>query len=262
MSWERTIGRVSFINCEPLFHGLDNSWNILPAPPSWLTGHLLRKDCILAPIPAAAYAKNSSELFLVPDLAISSRGEVGSVLLFGSKPIESMKTIALPSDSASSVALLRHLVSRRKLLPEYVEMGPDLDGMLDSCDGCLLIGDRALEGARAHPELVKMDLGSEWLSVTGHPMVFGVFAARRDSDVDLIKSAYDALISRLDDFENVDTVREQVIAASSVKSAQSVERLERYFGEVINRMDAEDMDGLRLFLKTACGMEDDPLMAW
>jgi predicted solute-binding protein len=93
-------------------------------------------------------------------------------------------------------------------------------------------------------------------------MVFGVFAARRDSDVELIKSAYDALISRLNDFENVDAVRKQVIAVSSTKSAQSVERLERYFGEVINRMDAEDMDGLRLFLKTACGMEEEPVMAW
>lgn len=262
MSWERTIGRVSFINCEPLFHGLDDSWDVLPAPPSWLTGHLLRKDCILAPIPAAAYAKNSGDLVLVPDLAISSRGEVGSVLLFGSMPIESMKTIALPSDSASSVALLRHLVSEKNLQPDYVEMGPDLFGMLDSCDGCLLIGDRALEGARANPELVIMDLGSEWLQVTGNPMVFGVFAARRDSDVELIKSAYEALISRLEAFENDASVRSQVIAASGVKSSQSVERLERYFGEVINRMDSEDMDGLRLFLKTACGMNDEPIMAW
>lgn len=262
MSWERTIGRVSFINCEPLFHGLDDSWDVLPAPPSWLTGHLLRKDCILAPIPAAAYAKNSGDLVLVPDLAISSRGEVGSVLLFGSMPIESMKTIALPSDSASSVALLRHLVSKKNLQPDYVEMGPDLFGMLDSCDGCLLIGDRALEGARANPELVIMDLGSEWLQVTGNPMVFGVFAARRDSDVELIKSAYEALISRLEAFENDASVRSQVIAASGVKSSQSVERLERYFGEVINRMDSEDMDGLRLFLKTACGMNDEPIMAW
>ena len=173
-----------------------------------------------------------------------------------------MNTIALPSDSASSVALLRHLVSKRNLQPKYVEMGPDLEGMLDSCDGCLLIGDRALEGARAHPDLVVMDLGSEWLQVTGNPMVFGVFAARRDSDVELIKSAYDALISRLEAFENDDSVRSQVIAASGVKSAQSVERLERYFGEVINRMDSEDMDGLRLFLKTACGMNDEPVMAW
>mgnify|MGYP001302353605 CR=1 FL=1 len=262
MSWERTIGRVSFINCEPLFHGLDDSWDVLPAPPSWLTGHLLRKDCILAPIPAAAYAKNCSELLLVPDLAISSRGEVGSVLLFGSVPIESMNTIALPSDSASSVALLRHLVSKRGLTPDYLEMGPDLDGMLDSCDGCLLIGDRALEGARAHPELVIMDLGAEWLEVTGNPMVFGVFAARRDSNVDLIRSAYDALITRLGAFEEDSEVRKQVIAVSGEKSAQSPERLERYFGEVINRMDSKDMDGLRIFLKTACGMDEEPIMAW
>ena len=108
MAWEQTIGRVSFINCEPLFYGLEDSWNILPAPPSWLTGHLLRKDCILAPIPAADYAKNSDELVLVPDLAISSKGEVGSVLLFGGKPIDEMETIALPSDSATSVTLLRY----------------------------------------------------------------------------------------------------------------------------------------------------------
>ena len=148
MAWEQTIGRVSFINCEPLFHGLEDSWNILPAPPSWLTGHLLRRDCILAPIPAADYAKNSDELVLVPDLAISSKGEVGSVLLFGNKPISEMETIALPSDSATSVTLLRYLISKRGLSPRYVEMGPDLKGMLNRCDGCLLIGDRALEDPR------------------------------------------------------------------------------------------------------------------
>ena len=117
MAWEQTIGRVSFINCEPLFHGLDESWSILPAPPSWLTGHLLRRDCILAPIPAADYAKNSDKLVLVPDLAISSKGEVGSVLLFGTKTIEEMETIALPSDSATSVTLLRYLISKRGLSP-------------------------------------------------------------------------------------------------------------------------------------------------
>ena len=70
MAWEQTIGRVSFINCEPLFHGLDESWSILP--PSWLTGHLLRR-VYSGSIPAADYAKNSDKLVLVPDLAISSK---------------------------------------------------------------------------------------------------------------------------------------------------------------------------------------------
>jgi len=262
MAWEQTIGRVSFINCEPLFHGLDKTWNILPAPPSWLTGHLLRKDCILAPIPAADYAKNSDKLVLVPDLAISSKGEVGSVLLFGGMPLEEMKTIALPSDSATSVTLLRYLVSKRGLSPKYVEMGPDLHGMLNECDGCLLIGDRALESAREYPELVELDLGLEWKKVSGHPMVFGVFAARRDSDMAKVKLAYDALIKRLIMFENDSEVRKEVIRVSSVKSSQDISRLERYFGEVINRIEAEDIVGLESFLTAACSMENQITVAW
>lgn len=262
MSWKKTIGRVSFINCEPLFFGLDNSWNVLPAPPSWLTGHLLRKDCILAPIPAADFAKNVDNLVLVPDLAISSKGEVGSVLLFGKTELKNMKTIALPSDSATSVTLLKYLVKTNNLNPEFIEMGPDLDGMLEKCDGCLLIGDRALESARKSPDLVKLDLGAEWKRVSGHPMVFGVFAARKDSDVSLVKGAYDALLERLVEFENDSNVRADVIEVSCKKSSQNSERLERYFGEVINRIDVEDFNGLKVFLADACGMENEIPMAW
>ena len=77
LNWKKTIGRVAFMNCDPLFLKLSNQWDVLPAPPSWLTGHLLRSDCILAPIPAADYARNSAELVLVPDLGICSKGEVG-----------------------------------------------------------------------------------------------------------------------------------------------------------------------------------------
>ncbi|MDP6234098.1 MAG: hypothetical protein QF839_07980, partial [Candidatus Poseidoniaceae archaeon] len=142
-TWTRTIGRVAFINCDPLFTGLDDSWSVLAAPPSWLTGHVLRRDCVLAPIPAADYARHHEDLVLVPDVGISSAGEVGSVLLFGDAPIEQMKTIAIPSDSASSVALLRWLVSQFNHDVTYVQMGPDLDGMLDVADGALVIGDRA-----------------------------------------------------------------------------------------------------------------------
>ncbi len=262
MTWEKTIGRVSFINCEPLFYGLEDTWGVLPAPPSWLTGHLIRRDCILAPIPAADYAKNSDKLVLVPDLSISSKGEVGSVLLFGRKDISEMHSIALPSDSATSVTLLKFLIKHRNLEPEYVEMGPDLMGMLAKCDGCLLIGDRALEAARDHPELIKMDLGEEWKNVSGHPMVFGVFAARKDSDIDSVKAAYTALIQRLVAFETNSAVRKEVIQISSKKSSQSVDRLERYFGEVINRMEPEDMTGLKQFLNSACQMQEDITMAW
>ena len=80
-------------------------------------------------------------------------------------------------------------------------------------------------------------------------MVFGVFAARKDSDISSVKAAYTALIQRLIAFETNSVVRKEVIKTSSEKSSQTVDRLERYFGEVINRMDPEDMDGLKQFPK-------------
>lgn len=147
-TWTKTIGRVAFINCDPLFHDLGPQWNVLAAPPSWLTGHVLRRDCILAPIPAADYAKHADELVLLPDIGIGSQGEVGSVLLFGAVPLTSMKTIALPSDSATSVALLKHLISQQGLDMKYIQTGPDYDSMMSIADGALLIGDRALEAAK------------------------------------------------------------------------------------------------------------------
>ena len=173
-----------------------------------------------------------------------------------------MSSIALPSDSATSVALLKFLIKDKGYKPDFVEMGPDLHGMLDECDGCLLIGDRALESARGYPDLVKLDLGLEWKNVSGHPMVFGVFAARRDSHLSRVKEAYDALIERLVDFETNSNVRSEVIKSSCIKSSQNTERLERYFGEVINRIDGDDFNGLKVFLKNACGMEEEIKMAW
>ena len=122
-TWTSTLGRVAFINCDPLYHDIPDRWNVLAAPPSWLTGHVLRRDCILAPIPAADYAKHQDELVLLPDIGIGSQGEVGSVL-FGAVPIESMRTIALPSDSATSVALLKHLLMKRGTPCRTSQPGP------------------------------------------------------------------------------------------------------------------------------------------
>ncbi len=139
MSWKRTLGRVSFINCDPVFHSLEDKWQILPAPPTWLTGHLLRQDCLTAPIPTADYAANSDILQLIPDLGIVSSGRVGSVLLFGKRPIDQMRDIALPSDSSSSKSLLRWILERKSMDTRLVEMVPDLDSMLEDCDGDLLI---------------------------------------------------------------------------------------------------------------------------
>ncbi|MBT60364.1 MAG: hypothetical protein CMA63_02275 [Euryarchaeota archaeon] len=260
--WMQTIGRVAFLNCDPLFFNLNKEWNVLPAPPAWLTGHLLRRDCVLAPIPAADYARHADELILLPEIGICSKGEVGSVLVFGSMPLSEMRSIALPTDSATSVQLLRFLLSKHDLHPTLTVMGPDFDSMLEQCDGALLIGDRALESSKSHPDMVQLDLGEDWLSYTGKPMVFGVFAARKDTPVDILKKAQGALLDNLVEFEQVPSQREKVIQWSMSRSVMTHERLDRYFGEVFNRIDSENLDGLNQFLVEACGLSQGPQFAW
>jgi len=258
VSWKRTLGRVSFINCDPVFYSLEERWQILPAPPTWLTGHLLRQDCLTAPIPTADYAANSDILRLIPDLGIISSGRVGSVLLFGRRPLEQMRDIALPSDSSSSKSLLKWILAKRSLDPRLVEMGPDLDTMLGSCDGALLIGNRALSSSINHPDLVQLDLGQTWCELVNLPMVFGVFAARSDSPIELIKEAYNDMISQYELFEKNPRIRSAVVRGASEKIGLDGERTELYFQqEVSNRLDEKSKLGLSRFLKDVCGMTSD-----
>ena len=259
MSWRRVLGRVAFVNCDPVFSFLEDRWNILSAPPAWLTGHLLRRDCLTAPIPTSDYALHSDELLLVPDLGIVSNGQVGSVLLFGSRPIESMRDIALPSDSSTSKSLLKWILRERNFDPKFLEMGPDIGMMLGDCDGALLIGDRALSAASSDPELVQLDLGAEWTQKTGLPMVFGVFAARRDSPVELVREAHDDMVEQYVKFQRDSNVRDAVIGAAAESIGFSRERMDAYFEqEVSNVLDTSSILGLTLFLNKVCGMKEEP----
>ena len=258
MSWESVLGRVAFANCDPIFDGLQDNWKILPAPPAWLTGHLLRRDCLTAPIPAADYAKHSEKLLLLPDLGIVSKGDVGSVLLFGARPIDQMRDIALPSDSSTSRALLQWVLRRNNLDPKFHETGPDLVAMLEKSDGALLIGDRALIAAKENPELVKLDLGAEWTQITGFPMVFGVFAARKDSNLSKLNRARNDMVNQYNQFLHDESWRDEVISRTSSKLGFSISRISEYFlVEVQNKLDEESKEGLEYFLKEVCGMNKE-----
>ncbi len=251
------IGRVSFVNCDPLYHALPDSWSVLPAPPAWLTGHLLRSDCLIAPIPTADYAAHHEQLQLLKGLGILSDGPVGSVLLFSTRPLELIRDIALPSDSSTSNRLLMHLLSARDLDPRMHQMGPDLDEMLSRCDAALLIGDRALDEAERNPELVAMDLGAEWKAFTGSPMVFGVFAARRDAPSASLEDVSQLLNEQLRAFTDDSDFRTAVFQSTAQRSGFSLARVTDYFDEVRFKVGGDEVDGLNRFLKEVCDMHDD-----
>lgn len=183
------VGHIQFINCFPLFYGLIEKKflleiDLIKGTPSDLNRMLQDNLLDLAPIPSIAYAQNYQDYVLLPDISISSDGDVKSIYLFSKCPIENLdgKRIALTNISRTSQALLRILMARfYHAVPEYFQSTPELGAMLMEADAALLIGDDALRARfKTHDRLYIYDLGAEWKRFTGLPMVFAVWAIRKE----------------------------------------------------------------------------------
>jgi chorismate dehydratase len=183
------LGHIQFINCLPLYYGMVKQdvlldVDLVKAAPRDLARMLLDGELDVAPIPAIEYARHADELVLLPDIAISSDGEVQSILLLSKVPADELdgRTVALADTSRTSQVLTRVLLHQHwGVTPKYVEMPPDLPAMLRDADAALLIGDEALRAYWERPEgLYAYDLGAEWTQWAGLPMVYAVWAVRRE----------------------------------------------------------------------------------
>src|SRR5574340_821724 len=113
----------------------------------------------------------------VPGVGIACRGAVRSILLITKCAPEEIRTLAADTSSRTSVALARVILAGRYgAHPEFVPHPPDPDAMLRAADAALIIGDPALRVDPAALPWRTYDLGSEWLEMTGLPMVFAVWA--------------------------------------------------------------------------------------
>jgi chorismate dehydratase len=118
------------------------------------------------------------DLVIVPEVSISAKGPVRSILLVSKVPLESVRTVAADTSSRTSVALAQVLFSKffggsRELRP----MDPDLGSMLASCDAALLIGDAALTAQTTGYHVY--DLAEVWHQKTGTAFIFAVWAIRK-----------------------------------------------------------------------------------
>lgn len=183
------LGIVSYTNVAPLHWGLE-PWKgvrFVRGVPTRLNQQLLDGDIDLTLVSSVEFLCHRHELKALPDFSISTLGPVYSVTLFHWEPWENLsgKRIALTTDSATSVGLLKLLLRESKLEPEFVPMAPNLDTMLSCCDAALLIGDSALQEGVARREVggcvpLMTDLGEAWYSLTSLPFTFAVWASRND----------------------------------------------------------------------------------
>ena len=120
------------------------------------------------------------DLEIIPGAGIACRGAVRSILLVARKPLAELNTLAADTSSRTSVQLARVILARRYgCTPAVLPHDPILPTMLDRADAALIIGDPALHIDPSALPYPVYDLGAAWTEMTGLPMVFAVWAARK-----------------------------------------------------------------------------------
>ncbi|GIF15065.1 menaquinone biosynthetic enzyme MqnA/MqnD family protein [Actinoplanes teichomyceticus] len=184
------VGHIQFLNCLPIYWGLMRSGALLDVDlhkdtPDRLSAALVAGDLDIGPITLVEYLKHADQLLLLPDLAVGSDGPVLSVNLVSTRPPVELdqRPVALGSTSRTGVLLAQMLLSERYAVePAYFRCPPDLSQMLQEADAGVLIGDPALRAMYEAPALglQVIDLADAWREWTGLPMVFAVWAVRKD----------------------------------------------------------------------------------
>ena len=199
------VGHIQFLNCLPIYWGLMRSSALLDVElvkdtPDNLNDALVAGDLDISAISLVEYLRNAGDLLVLPDLAVGSDGAVLSVNLVSQRPLSTLDEcrVALGSTSRTSVLLARMwLAEVHGVHPEYFSCPPDLALMLREAQAAVLIGDAALRATYQAPDrgLEVHDLGQVWRDWTGLPMVFAVWAVRREfaaAHPGLVKDVHEA----------------------------------------------------------------------
>jgi len=263
------VGHIGFLNCFPLYHGLEHNGLLLagreldlperpgiklvPGVPTDLNRMLLDGEIDFGPISSIAYGRHYRALLLSRHLSISSEGAVDSIQLVSRRPLEEIESVALTPQSATSVALLKTLLKLRfRRAVDYGRLEGSVSEALRHYDAVLLIGDQGLDalyfplaGTECH------DLGALWQEWTGLPMVYAVWAAReehvRGNGRELMEVERE-LVSCMDyGREHLP----EVVEAARSRSRLDRAGLTRYFGVLRYDFGEEYQAGLRRFYALA-----------
>lgn len=217
------LGKISYTNAWPITYFFDENKfkskvEFTPQIPSQLNKKMACGEIDIGIISSFAYAQEFENYSILPDLSVSSYGNVGSISLFLKTDIEDIvnKKIALTTSSYSSVNLLKIIVQEfYGGNPEYISMEPNLDKMMEQADAALLIGDDALFERLKNKETNKykvIDLGEEWLKWSNEWMTFAVVAIRDEAlhkNPELVLNIYNEFLNSKElGYNNIDKIIE------------------------------------------------------
>jgi chorismate dehydratase len=250
------IGRIRYINVLPIYHAIDQAWvgnsfQMVTGTPAELNSQFYQGLLDISAISSYEYGRHYRDYLLLPQLAIATRGDVGSVLFFSRLPCHRLsgKEVLLSAGSGTSAALVKVILTELYGARPLYRVGPVTDRFIDGCYGMLAIGDEALrlKARGCYPYF--LDLGRAWYELTGLPFVFGVWAARRDycqTHPEIVSTVHRTLLqAKVLGLKSLPEICRQ--AATVVPLAQ--EDLAAYFQRLNYDLDAGQQEGLTAFFK-------------
>jgi chorismate dehydratase len=254
------VGHIQFLNCLPIYWGLVRSGALLDVEltkdtPDRLNDALIRGELDIGPISLVEFLRHTDDLVALPDVAVGSDGPVMSCHIVSQTPLAHLDggRVALGSTSRTTVHLARLVLERRLgVYPTYFTCPPDVPAMMQEADACVVIGDPALralfhDGPRLGLDV--HDMGEMWKDWTGLPMVFAVWAVRRDflsAQPELVREVHQAFLRSRDlSLQQVD----KVAAAAARWEVFDAAALERYFTTLDFSLGERQLAGVRAFAR-------------
>ncbi len=180
------LGHIIYSNCFPPHAGIvlqkvPFSFKLVEGIPTQLNRMLDEGSIDVSPSSSIEYAVNPGHYLLLPDLSITSKTKVRSILLESTVPIEELndKIVAMTTASATSVVLLRILLELRYgVSPRYILYEQGVDDPSGRADAMLTIGDLAIQRSMSTTYAHQYDLGWLWHEYTGLPFVFALWQVK------------------------------------------------------------------------------------
>lgn len=252
------LGRISYLNVLPIYHPLERGFvphpfDIVPGTPAYLNQLMAQGDLDLSVVSSIEYARHPERYLILPDLSISCRGEVKSVLLLSRKPIEQLtgETVIVSAQSHTSVALIRILLSIHLGVEAVFKTGACTEVLerKENPAAFLAIGDEALKLSRHELYPYRMDLGEAWHAWTGLPFVFALWVIQRKA-VAKGNGGLDAAIGALTSAKewgrrNLDAICFEAVG----KGILNLQELADYYRCLRFDLGADERRGLDLFYR-------------
>ena len=242
------VGQMPYLNSEVFYRwlpndafGTDGAFELVDMVPRQMALAVERGDLDAGPLPVAEVFRMQDRLEPLGDLCVATRDEAASVLLFASRAMEELggSAVGVTNQTSTSVQLLRVLFA------DLWQVTPGRFVAQDApCDAVLLIGDDALRaraGLKGYPFVY--DLGKEWRTLTGLPMVFATWVVRRGLDAEVIAELRDMLDRSLDR-----SLREtELIAAERRDVGLTEPEIVEYLSYFVYRMGPDEHRALETF---------------